>query len=248
MQSRLHLTAVFGCDEIVKSGMSAAVICKSFIWNASHDLAVEIGGIWYTDGTQRHKGDTQPPSKPVRDVTFVRTASFSPTHQTLHRHPRSPPTALCCLTLSGYRCLRTKMASFQLVLWLFHLKCQSKSWNTGGGVVSEGRLSWCSLNTPTVWFAGLSLSEATARTEIWRPIDPTCRGHPSQNKSSCEDQETPNPGKSLTSFILLSIQYLFILFNPRMPVWQHSVCWSHLWRLKSDQCQAGSTNTQGAVW
>lgn len=61
----------------------------------------------------------------------------SPTHQTLHRHPRSSPTALCCLTLSGYRCHRTKMASFQLVPWLFHLKCQSKSRNRGG-LVSEG--------------------------------------------------------------------------------------------------------------
>lgn len=42
----------------------------------------------------------------VRDTTFVTTTSFPHTHQTLHWHPKSPPTALCCLTLSGYRCRR----------------------------------------------------------------------------------------------------------------------------------------------
>lgn len=77
---------------------SKAVICKSFVSN-SHD--------WYTDGTQRYEGYTHPASEAVRDATFVITASFSPTHQTLHRHPKSLPTALCCLTLSGYRCHHT---------------------------------------------------------------------------------------------------------------------------------------------
>lgn len=143
---------------------------------------------WHSKTQRRHASGIK--ARQRRDI-WENSIFLPHTHQTLHRHPRSPPTALCCLTLSGYRCLRTKMASFQLVLWLFHLKCQSKSWNTGGGVVSEGRLSWCSLKTPTVWFAGLSLSEATARREIWRPIDPTCRGRPSQNKSSCEDRDPP---------------------------------------------------------
>lgn len=64
---------------------SKAVICKSFVSN-SHD--------WYTDGTQRYEGYTHPASETVRDATFVTTASFSPTHQTLHRHPKSLPSAL----------------------------------------------------------------------------------------------------------------------------------------------------------
>lgn len=49
-----------------------------------------------------------------------------------------------------------------------------KHWRAGE---RGARPSRCSLKNLTLWFAGASLSEATARRESWQPIDPRCRGH-----------------------------------------------------------------------
>lgn len=134
-------------------------------------------------------------------------ASFSPTHQTLHRHQKSLPTAFCCLTLSGYRCHRTDkdgllttcstVISFKVSIQVRQPLAQQP---TGGGLLGEGLpvTVLCGGTDGVIWKELVRGHGQKGMLMANRSYTP--RSCQSQNKYSGEDPCSPTPVKSLNWF------------------------------------------------